>query len=58
MGFIPPVTPGHVDPDSERYNARSRIRSNSVWSELLGLLVAFCGRPFRAWRAHRDRYRW
>ena len=58
MGFIPPVTPGHVDPDSERFNARSRIQSNSVWSELLGLLVAFCSRPLRSWRARRDRYRW
>ena len=58
MGFIPPVTPGHVYPDSERYNARSRIQSNSVWSELLGLAVNFCSRPLRAWRARRDRYRW
>ena len=58
MGFIPPITPGHVDPESERYNARSRIQSNSIWSELLALAVALCGRPFRAWRARRDRYLW
>jgi hypothetical protein len=58
VAFIPPVTPGHVDPESERYNARSRIQSNSMWSELLGVLVKLAGRPLRAWRARRDRYPW
>lgn len=58
MAFIPPVSPGHVDPESERFNAQSRIQANSVWSELLGLIVALARRPLRAWRARRDPYRW
>jgi hypothetical protein len=58
VAFIPPVSPGHVDPESERYNVRSRIQANSVWSELLGLAIALLRRPWRAWRGRRDPYRW
>jgi hypothetical protein len=58
VAFIPPVSPGHVDPESERRNAQARIRANSVWSELLGAVVALFNRPFRRKRPPRGPFGW
>ena len=58
MVFIPPVSPGHVDPESERYNARQRIQQNSVWALALSWLFSLVRRGARAvWRP-RDPYGW
>ena len=58
MVFIPPVTPGHVDPESERYNAKQRIQQNSVWALALGGLWSLTQRAFRLLRRRRDPYGW
>ncbi len=58
MVFIPPVSPGHVDPESERYNTKQRIQQNSVWAIALGGLFALVSRGFRALRRRRDPYGW
>ncbi len=58
MVFIPPLTPGHVDPESERYNARSRIRDSSLWAIGLGWLITLTRRGWRTLTRPRDPYRW
>ncbi|MCC6235981.1 MAG: hypothetical protein IT299_00235 [Dehalococcoidia bacterium] len=58
MAFIPPVSPGHVDPEAERYNARSRIQSTSVWEVALRGLQRLLGRAVRLVRRERDPFRW
>ena len=58
MVFIPPVSPGHVDPESERNNARSRIQQNSLWAIGLGWLFALARRGVRALGRRRDPYGW
>jgi hypothetical protein len=56
--FIPPVSPGHVDPESERYNAKSRIQDQSVWGIALGWLVRLVRRGMRSVPRERDPYGW
>ncbi len=58
MAFIPPVSPGHIDPEAERYNARSRIRSTSVWEVALRGLQGLLRRAARLVRRKRDPLRW
>lgn len=58
MAFIPPVSPGHVDPESERYNARARIQSTSVWEVALRGLQRLLARASRRFRRQRDPFGW
>lgn len=58
MVFIPPVSPGHVDPESERYNAKQRVQQNSVWALALGWLFSLIRKGVRAVSRRRDPYRW
>ncbi len=58
MAFIPPVSPGHVDPESERYNARSRIQSDSIWAVALGGLLGLWARVRRRLWRRRDPFGW
>ncbi len=58
MAFIPPVSPGHVDPESERFNTRSRIQATSVWEVALRGLQRLFTRTARLFRRERDPFQW